>query len=288
MAVPTVTAVTPSSGTALGTNTVVLTGTALTGATAVLFGTTSISTGYTVDSATQITVTSVPAHNSGTISVTVTTGDGTSAASSANYYTFTPTLFTEAEARAFNGGTIANASSYSLSDISAAEARIRAQFTDICGVYFVPTSTSEYLDGDGGATIMVSERHVTAVTACIEYSSDLTVSETFDATDLSNLAIYEEGIITRRQGGTFIWGHKNIYITYTHGYATVPADIKRAALIVCLNELTFSNVSDRTTSFSDGAMTFQLATAGRANQFYGLPMVDSVLARYRQTAVVVI
>jgi len=283
MAVPTVTAVTPTSGSALGTNTVVLTGTALTGATAVLFGTTSIATGYTVDSALQITVTSVPAHNAGLINVTVTTAEGTSATATANQYTYTATLFTEAEARAFNNDKLADTVKYPLSDIAAAEARIRAQFTDICGVYFVPTTTSEYLDGDGSDTIYVSEFDVASVTACITYATDLTVSETFDATDLLDLAIYPHtGRIVRRQQGTFPVGQNNVYITYVHGYTTVPADIKRAALMVLLTELTYTSVGDRTTSFSDGNMTFQLATAGRTNQWYGLPLVDSVLARHRR------
>jgi len=282
MAAPTVTAVSPTYGNAYGGDAVVITGTNFTGATAVLFGTTSIATGFVVDGATQITVASSPAHIPGIVNVRVTNADGTSAIASANEFEYVG-LFSIAEARAFNNGKLNDASTYTRTAITEAEDRIRDQFTDICGVYFYPTSVSEYLDGTGRNSIMVSKNEVTAVTACICYSSDMTVSETFDATDITNLAIDEGGVIYRRQGGVFIYGHKNIYITYTCGYTSVPADIKRAALMVCLNELTFSNISDRSTSFSDGNMTFQLATAGRTNQWYGLPMVDSVLQRHNRT-----
>ncbi|WP_312692823.1 IPT/TIG domain-containing protein [Caproiciproducens sp.] len=80
---PTVTSISPASGSA-GT-TVTITGTGFTGASAVKFGTDS-ATSVTVDSDTQITATS-PA-GSGTVDVTVTTAGGTSATSSADQFTY--------------------------------------------------------------------------------------------------------------------------------------------------------------------------------------------------------
>jgi hypothetical protein len=83
---PTVSSVSPANGPTAGGTAVVITGTNLTGATAVKFGTTA-ATGYTVNSATQITATA-PAEAAGTIDITVTTGGGTSAASTADHFTF--------------------------------------------------------------------------------------------------------------------------------------------------------------------------------------------------------
>ncbi|MFR9751962.1 IPT/TIG domain-containing protein [Nocardia sp. 004] len=74
-ALPTLTTITPTSGPATGGNTVVLTGTNLTGTTAVTFGGTPAPS-FTVDSPTQITATAPP--GTGTIGVTVTTPAGTS------------------------------------------------------------------------------------------------------------------------------------------------------------------------------------------------------------------
>jgi hypothetical protein len=74
--VPTLTSITPTSGSAAGGTSVVLTGTNFTGATAVSFGGTP-ATSFTVNSSTQITAVT-PAHSAGPVSVTVTTPFGTS------------------------------------------------------------------------------------------------------------------------------------------------------------------------------------------------------------------
>ncbi|MFE7802524.1 ice-binding family protein [Nocardia sp. NPDC057440] len=86
---PTLTSISPGSGSAAGGTAVVLTGTNLTGATAVSFGGTP-ATSFTVNSSTQITAVT-PAHSAGTVSVTVTTAGGTSN-SVAFTYIAVPTL----------------------------------------------------------------------------------------------------------------------------------------------------------------------------------------------------
>jgi len=75
----------PSSGPTAGGTAVTITGTNLSGATSVSFG--SSSGIVTADSATSITATA-PAEAAATVDVTVTTPGGTSAASSADHYTF--------------------------------------------------------------------------------------------------------------------------------------------------------------------------------------------------------
>ena len=83
---PTVTAVSPTSGSANGGTPVTLTGTGFTGATAVDFGSSNPGTSLDVVSSTQITVTSPS--GTGTVDVTVTTPNGTSATSSSDRYTY--------------------------------------------------------------------------------------------------------------------------------------------------------------------------------------------------------
>jgi len=75
VAVPTLTSVSPSSGSVAGGTSVTLSGTGFTGATAVSFGATA-ATSFTVNSSTQITA--VAPAGTGTVSVTVTTAGGTS------------------------------------------------------------------------------------------------------------------------------------------------------------------------------------------------------------------
>ena len=83
---PAVAGISPTHGPEAGGTTVTITGTAFTGATAVSFGG-SPATSFTVNSDTSITAIA-PAHDDGTVNVTVTTAGGTSATSSADQYTY--------------------------------------------------------------------------------------------------------------------------------------------------------------------------------------------------------
>ncbi|MEB0174978.1 IPT/TIG domain-containing protein, partial [Undibacterium sp. CCC3.4] len=82
---PSITSVSPSSGSALGGANVVITGTNFTGATAVKFGASNASS-FTVTSATQITATAPS--GSGTVHITVVNGGVTSATSGGDQYTY--------------------------------------------------------------------------------------------------------------------------------------------------------------------------------------------------------
>lgn len=83
---PSVLSLAPASGPLAGGTSVVLTGTGFTGASAIKFGGTNAAS-FTVDSATRITATA-PAGTAGTVNVLVTTPGGTSAADTANQYTY--------------------------------------------------------------------------------------------------------------------------------------------------------------------------------------------------------
>ena len=86
---PTITALSVTSGPTSGGTAVVISGAAFMGVTEVSFGGTALPTsGYAVDSDTQITIPSVPAHAAGTVSVSVTTASGTSPDTSADDYTY--------------------------------------------------------------------------------------------------------------------------------------------------------------------------------------------------------
>ena len=84
---PTISSVSPTSGTHNGGTTVTITGAHFTKVTAVKFGTTSAAT-FTVVSSTKITV-KTPAHANGTVDVRVTTKYGTSKITTHDKYKFT-------------------------------------------------------------------------------------------------------------------------------------------------------------------------------------------------------
>ena len=83
---PAVTSISPAAGPTAGGTVVIVNGTGFASGATVMFGTVA-ATGVTVDSTTWITATS-PAEAAGTVDVTVTTADGTSATSSADQFTY--------------------------------------------------------------------------------------------------------------------------------------------------------------------------------------------------------
>ena len=87
---PTVTKVTPNSGSTAGGTIVTITGSSFTGATAVEFGSTN-ATSFTVNSETTITAVS-PAETAGKVDLTVTTPEGTSAVSNLDRFKYRPTV----------------------------------------------------------------------------------------------------------------------------------------------------------------------------------------------------
>ena len=87
---PTVSSVSPTSGTTTGGTSITITGTNLTGATGITVGGAAC-TGVTITSATSATC-STPAGSAGTASILVTTGGGTNAANTLFTYVATPTV----------------------------------------------------------------------------------------------------------------------------------------------------------------------------------------------------
>jgi hypothetical protein len=190
------------------------------------------------------------------------------------------TLFSVAEARVFGRKELADQVNYPDADILNAEAEIREAFAEVCGVPFVPATDIASFSGSGGRTMLLPHMNVQAITAGVIYDADMVASETFDADDLADLAIYGDGRLTRRTKGSWPRGDRNIKLTIVHGYPVCPQEIRRAALKVLVAKLVPSDLGDRATYMSDGNMTFSLSTAGRFGSEYGLPEVDATLARY--------
>ncbi|MGH7019824.1 MAG: IPT/TIG domain-containing protein [Brevundimonas sp.] len=120
VAAPTVTSISPTSGPSMGGTSVTITGTNFSGVTAVTFGATAAS-GFTVNSATQITATA-PAGSAGTVDVRVTAGGGTSATSVADQFTYlaAPTVTSISPSSGpSTGGTSVTISGTNLSGVTA-------------------------------------------------------------------------------------------------------------------------------------------------------------------------
>ncbi|MCK9629943.1 MAG: IPT/TIG domain-containing protein [Bacteroidales bacterium] len=278
MAVPAITSLTPSSGDVAGGTTVTIVGTDLHTATSIAFGATPAT--YFASHSATLAVAVAPA-GTGTVNVTLTTAGGTSAAAS---YTYGSVLFSVAEARAFDKLQLASATTYPAAAIAAKESEIRAAFEKICGVAFVPTTvTTEAYDGDGSASLILRNHRVTAVTAISIDGTALTAGE-LSTTDYSGgLAIDAlTGVVTRRSG-IFASGRQNVLVSYTHGWASVPAMIKRAALIVCINEMKTSDVPANADSYGMGGVSMSFTRGdGYQENWYSYPEVVKALRMYNE------
>lgn len=187
-------------------------------------------------------------------------------------------LFTKDEAKAFRYQGQVPLAQMADDDLEAAEARIRAAFEDICGVAFSPVAdTVATVDGRHNGPLILPHPLVTAITGATTYrggttGTDLT-TEQLDALEI-------DGWLLHWRGGWWPGGGRAVRLTYTHGYADPPLEIKRAALILAVEQLSGSNISPRATQQTNEVGTFNLAVPGwREGQYFGLPEVDAVLAR---------
>ncbi len=146
-AIPTVTSLVPASGPAVGGTVITITGTGFTGATAVNFGTIT-GTCLTVNSATQLTVTSPPGA-AGTVNVTVTTPNGTSAVTLAGQFTYTSPAAPTVTGITPDNGTFGTS----------------VTVTNLAGTNFiVGTTPSVWLAKSGQSNIIATDVHVISPT----------------------------------------------------------------------------------------------------------------------------
>ncbi len=138
-AAPTVTGVSPSSGTTAGGASVAITGTNLTSASAVLFGGLP-ATSYTVNSATSITAIAPPLATA-TWDITVTTPSGTSATSGSDHFTVTAASLPTVSSLGTTSGSTAGGTSVAITGTNFTGAQ-QVYFNGIAATAFTVTSST--------------------------------------------------------------------------------------------------------------------------------------------------
>jgi len=194
-------------------------------------------------------------------------------------------LFTLSEARAYDGGALAISASYPDSAILAARDRIAEAFAEICQVAFGARYARELLDGDGSESIRVGHGRMLSLRAARIRSGGSWSA--FTADELADVIVYPTSLLYRETLGTFPRGRRNVEVEYEHGLQPIPAEIRLAGLRLLRDQLVKSPLDDRATSQAGEFGTFALATAGRNGSYFGLPLVDEVLNRYRERVPVV-
>ncbi len=189
-------------------------------------------------------------------------------------------LFTEAELRAYYSSDLTSAATYPDSDIAAARERITAEFEQICGVSFVPRYKRQTMSGDGSHVLWIDRPYTSEVLSATIGTTSQTVS---------NLALDDMLPIVRHKTSTWTAATNsdpyNVTISYVHGHAAPPGDIKRAAMILARNQLvkdvTGAGVPENASSWNDGTGQYvSFAANDQTGRWYGIPAVDTALRRY--------
>lgn len=206
-------------------------------------------------------------------------------------------LFDIPSARAFTlrgGRPLQVATTFTDDDLLAIEAVVRDIFERAIGRALLPTVTTCVLDGNDTAVLRYPhvnpakeepQRALTVTAASIGGSA-------LDATALAAIVAHRDGRLVRTDGNT--WASSTGYqdgavsVTAVHGWAAVPARLKRAALRLAVHYLVGSDIPDGAISFSDGGASYQFARPGQAPHWTGLDDVDAELLALTETRVVVV
>lgn len=195
-------------------------------------------------------------------------------------------LFSLREARQTDGGAMQSVTSYPTAMLEQARIRIGDDFERICGVAFMPRVRQAVLSGRGGCELLLPDIRVLAVRSIETRAADAAAWTAIDAGDLANVRVLPGGVL--RLSTALERGQANVRVTYAHGWARVPEEIRRAALIALRHTVVPDEVGFRVTSLTGEMGTTAYATAGRvtnpwsAFSYYGIPPVDATLARYSE------
>jgi hypothetical protein len=189
-------------------------------------------------------------------------------------------LFSITEARALAGiGTNSTAT-----EIAAKRAQILGEFERITGRAFVPRYRYARYGGDGTALLFLHLAPLLSVRSLETYSGGTWTA--YDADELADV-IVDWSTLRRDTYGVFTSGYRNLRVGVEYGYEQTPGDIKEAALTVCRYKLLEGNQTERALSMTTEFGTVQISTPNpERNRWYGLPLVDSVLAEYQREPVI--
>lgn len=192
-------------------------------------------------------------------------------------------LFTLAEARAYDASAMANTTTYPAATLAEGRDIVTDAIEDVIGVALGGRYAREVISGGGSSELWLSRVRPSTIRAA-EYRTFGTQTWTaLTADELADILIWDSGLIARESLGSFTSGSRNWRITYEHGWQPIPNELRQAGLALLRERVVSSALPARATSQTNEFGSFALSTAGRGSEvWFGLPGVDSVLARYRE------
>ena len=135
-----------------------------------------------------------------------------------------------------------------------------------CGCAFASAEATEHYDGGGHDRLVLRRRPVTAVAGLW----DDTARDFDDASEIAgdDYVLEMDAGIVRLLRGSFGDGVRNVKITYTAGYGTIPDDLAQACILIAASWFNQAR--------GGGEGLRSQAVAGVARQFAEASMPDSV------------
>lgn len=193
-------------------------------------------------------------------------------------------LFAEAELRAHHDSQI-TAATFSDAEITEARARITDEFEHICGVSFIPRFREEKMPGTGDYAVELDRPLVSEILGVVIGSTSITATD-FEVDNDARMLYRTNGWFTAPSSSDPV----NVTVRYEHGYADVPGDVKRAAIILArhqlLRDVTGTGIPANASSWTDPSGSYTaFAPNNSSGRFYGIGEVDTVLQRYMSRSV---
>lgn len=184
--------------------------------------------------------------------------------------------------------SLADVSDYTTDELRTARLEVEQECEHICDLAFVPRYDRVVLDGTGTGQLVLKHSQRDRSVAEVRTVRSVTMADSPDGTfvaftagELADLAVADDGTLTRTGGDFFTEGRSNVIVEFEYGLDRPPADLVLQAKIRFRTQLnaTRSGVPDRTSSFTvtDGG-TFRLDMPGAFKT--GIPTVDAAYARY--------
>jgi len=188
-------------------------------------------------------------------------------------------LFTLSQARAWANEALKSEVKYPNRLILEVRDQVAEAFEQVLGFPLGLRAFRDELDGDSGSVISLSQGRVNRIRAASTRSS--TTWTAFTASELANLYVAPFGRVVREAYGSWGAGYQNYRVAYEAGMQPIAQELRRAGLILLQHWLISSDLGDRTLSHTDQTGNYTVATPGLRGAYFGLPVVDEALNRYR-------
>lgn len=192
-------------------------------------------------------------------------------------------LFEIHELRAYDR-SIAISADYTAEEIRVAREEATARLERAAQVVFSPRVKRVTLSGDGSDRLLLPDVMVTECVGASVYEESLgaDTGDDFTATEVLDVEVdTDRGVLIRTDGQSWPAGFRNVVVDYEHGYPTVPAPVKKVAMLLAVESLVPSGLPVRATSQATDIGDFRISLANLdAGRPTGIPEVDAVMGEF--------